>query len=120
MLKMKKRSLIAMLLILVGAGGIAYAGYRIYSNIVYVHVSTYFLTLEPATNQTITRFNNITFTATLTKDGALINNALIELRVKGALVATNYTLANGKCELTYNVTDPEGSVLDVQAQYWVP
>jgi len=29
-------------------------------------------------------------------------------------------LANGKCELTYNVTDPEGSVLDVQAQYWVP
>jgi hypothetical protein len=119
-MKVDKAMMSAVVLIAIGVVSIVYAGYRIYSNKVYVTVSTYALTIEPSANFTVTRLENVTFTATLTKDGARIPNALIELRKNEALVASNYTISDGTCQLTYNVTEEQGSLLEFHAEYFVP
>lgn len=90
----------------------------IYSNTVTVTVQEYSMNLEPTT-QFVTRYQNASFTATLTKDGTPISGATVILYKEGVQVSTNVTDVNGVCTFRVNMTDPAGDY-SFKAGYQIP
>jgi hypothetical protein len=118
---LNKKLVVASALILIGIIGLAYAGYWIYSNTIPTTVSTHILTLSSNTVAGIvTRYHNITLTATLKKDNVAVPTVIIDFLKNSTVIGHGTTNASGMCKFTYNVTDDEGTVLGFTARYWVP
>jgi len=113
------RKIVAVGLLCLLVGGIAYGAYWIYSNWVTVTVDVYELTLTPE-SQYVTRYHYANFTARLLKNGQPVKDAVIILFKGNVVVDQAVTDSDGCCVLRYNVTEPEGSSMQFRAGYQVP
>jgi hypothetical protein len=95
------------------------ASYWVFSNVVTVTVTEYVLTLAPE-SQTVVRYHNATFTATLTLGGSPVSGATIWL-FKGDenTGVSNVTGTDGTCTLSYNMTETAGTY-NFKAGYQAP
>jgi hypothetical protein len=99
-----------------------YASYWIYSNQVSVTVSSYALTLSPA-SQTVNTGDTVAFIATLKKDGSPASGATINLYISpdlSTIFYSNTTTSDGTCKLYYTVSEGNGSTVYFKAGYNVP